>query len=290
MVSPVGIVLAVVGLALLFAPSKEFTQDISRQFLVWVTEPNAPGKVTENWFGSDLDMVVKIIGGYFLLVAAGLLIKKDGEEEGKVSAIVDAPVKALQLIYNLAQCILCSYMIYKAIEHYINHKYVPICNAFDVKEAGMASVLQIFYLSKILDFFDTLFIVLRQKWRQLSFLHIYHHASIFLVYWMNFSAAYDGDIYLTIVLNSFVHLVMYSYYFLSTLGYSAWWKNYITLLQMGQFILMNAQAIYIIFFGCPFPLRITWIYLGYIITLFALFRNFYTRTYTKRPVARGKKE
>ena len=34
------------------------------------------------------------------------------------------------------------------------------------------------YLSKYLDFFDTIFIILRKKDAQLSFLHVYHHASI----------------------------------------------------------------------------------------------------------------
>lgn len=34
------------------------------------------------------------------------------------------------------------------------------------------------YLSKFLDLFDTIFIVLKKKDRQLSFLHVYHHATI----------------------------------------------------------------------------------------------------------------
>ena len=45
----------------------------------------------------------------------------------------------------------------------------------------MANVLWLFYMSKILDFMDTVFIVLGKKWEQLSFLHVYHHTTIFLV-------------------------------------------------------------------------------------------------------------
>ena len=62
---------------------------------------------------------------------------------------------------------------------------------------------------QILDFLDTVFIVARGKWRQLSFLHVYHHFSIFFFYWVNVNAGYDGDIFYTIIANSFVHLVMY---------------------------------------------------------------------------------
>ena len=42
-----------------------------------------------------------------------------------------------------------------------------------------------FYISKILDFFDTITIVLQKKWKQLSFLHVYHHSSVFMFYWLN---------------------------------------------------------------------------------------------------------
>ena len=46
----------------------------------------------------------------------------------------------------------------------------------------MAAVLWVFYMSKILDFVDTVIIIVRRKWRQLSFLHVFHHVSIFLVW------------------------------------------------------------------------------------------------------------
>ena len=45
----------------------------------------------------------------------------------------------------------------------------------------MSRVLYVFYVSKILDFADTMFMIFRRKWIQLSFLHLYHHASIFTV-------------------------------------------------------------------------------------------------------------
>jgi hypothetical protein len=53
-----------------------------------------------------------------------------------------------------------------------------------------------------------------------------------------------------------------------------WGKN-LTQLQMLQFLTMNAQAIYILAFDCPYPRRVTIFYLIYIISLFALFLQFY---------------
>ena len=42
---------------------------------------------------------------------------------------------------------------------------------------------------QVLDFLDTIFIVIRKRTRQLSFLHVFHHMSIFAVYWINISIA-----------------------------------------------------------------------------------------------------
>jgi hypothetical protein len=60
-------------------------------------------------------------------------------------------------------------------------RYSPVCNVYDKKNPAVASILWVFYMSKGLDFFDTVFIIFRRKWVQLSTLHVYHHFSIFLV-------------------------------------------------------------------------------------------------------------
>ena len=73
--------------------------------------------------------------------------------------------------HGRGQVALCAFMIKGAAEEALNKNYTFICNGFNAKETGMALVLWVFYTSKILDFFDTIFMVLRGKWRQLSFLH-----------------------------------------------------------------------------------------------------------------------
>ena len=53
-----------------------------------------------------------------------------------------------------------------------------------------------------------------------------------------------GDIYLTVILNGAIHTVMYTYYFLSMHTKDIWWKKYLTLFQIIQFLAMNAQVRY----------------------------------------------
>jgi len=130
--------------------------------------------------------------------------------------------------------------------------------------------------------------VVRGKFEQFSFLHVYHHFTIFLTYWLVTSVGYDGDVYYTVVANSFVHLVMYYYYLVASVGAKPWWGKYVTQLQMGQFLTMNAQAAYILYNNCAYPHAVTWFYLIYIISLFALFNNFNSKRWAKKPEG-GKK-
>lgn len=65
-----------------------------------------------------------------------------------------------------------------------------------------------------------------------SFSHLLSSLCLAQFYWVNVNAGYDGDIYLTIVLNGFIHTVMYTYYFVSMHTKDIWWKKYLTLMQV----------------------------------------------------------
>ena len=41
-----------------------------------------------------------------------------------------------------------------------------------------------FYFSKLIQFLDTLFFILRKKDSQITFLHVYHHASMLFIWWI----------------------------------------------------------------------------------------------------------
>lgn len=56
------------------------------------------------------------------------------------------------------------------------------------------------------------------------------------------NVGYDGDIYLTVMLNGAIHTMMYTYYFVSMHAKDIWWKKYMTMMQMIQFLCMNAQV------------------------------------------------
>ncbi len=47
----------------------------------------------------------------------------------------------------------------------------------------IAAALWWYYMSKLIEFLDTIFFVLRKKNNQISFLHVYHHATMFPIWW-----------------------------------------------------------------------------------------------------------
>ncbi|KAK1124134.1 hypothetical protein K0M31_007158 [Melipona bicolor] len=73
-----------------------------------------------------------------------------------------------------------------------------------------------FVLSKIPEFIDTIFIVLRKQ--PLIFLHWYHHLSVSLFVWYMYAETVATSRWYT-VMNYFVHSMMYSYYSLKAMQY-----------------------------------------------------------------------
>jgi len=142
----------------------------------------------------------------------------------------------------------------------------------------------IFYLSKYYEYGDTLFLVLKKK--PLIFLHVYHHCTTALLVFVNldFEAAMQ---WCPIAANSFVHIPMYYYYGMSSLGYRVWWKKYITVIQIVQFV--TSLTVFSIPFGYLIQGRkcsgaISWLFsFAILLSFLILFLSFYRKTYKEEP-------
>jgi len=144
-----------------------------------------------------------------------------------------------------------------------------------------------YHLNKMMDLLDTIFIVLRKSYRQITVLHLVHHVYMFAGgYCLIRYNGYGGHPSILGYLNVFVHSVMYGYYYLSSqypfLKQSLWWKKYITILQMTQFLLIFAMNAWT-FMQPDCALSSFLIMLTFFMTtlMFVMFANFYIQTYIR---------
>uniref|UniRef100_A0A0K0DL48 Elongation of very long chain fatty acids protein n=1 Tax=Angiostrongylus cantonensis TaxID=6313 RepID=A0A0K0DL48_ANGCA len=143
----------------------------------------------------------------------------------------------------------------------------------------------LFTMSKVLEFGDTILIVLRKK--PLIFLHWYHH-----VLTMNYaiiSYSYDTAFNSWIGwMNFTVHSIMYSYYMLRSLGVKvpAWIARNITTMQILQFVITLLILFHIGYLSnsgvqVDSHPKIYWFCVLMEISYVVLFANFYFQSYIK---------
>ena len=125
---------------------------------------------------------------------------------------------------------------------------------------------------------------LRKKNEQITVLHVYHHFSIFLIWWLNLYYFPYGDAYFAPMYNAFVHVLMYSYYLLTSFSIPCPWKSFITKFQIGQFLFFVVQGgVQLLKPGClDHIFELSVINFVYAISLLILFVNFYIKAYGKK--------
>ncbi|XP_002736036.2 very long chain fatty acid elongase 5-like [Saccoglossus kowalevskii] len=97
----------------------------------------------------------------------------------------------------------------------------------------------VYWITKNIELLDTVFMILRHRRRQISFLHVFHHSSMLLL--TDFCHRYTPwpAIAFVVGLNSVVHVVLYAYYAQTAYDPSRApaWKRNMTQMQIIQFLL-----------------------------------------------------
>ncbi|KXJ81997.1 hypothetical protein RP20_CCG016334 [Aedes albopictus] len=191
------------------------------------------------------------------------------------------------IFYNMFQVLLSGYMFYEHLMAGWLRGYSLTCQTVDYDDGPLSrrmfNLCYVYYLSKLSEFADTVFFVLRKKQSQITDLHVYHHSLTPMEAWILTKFIAGGNATFPNVINNFVHVLMYFYYMLSAMGprYQKylWWKKYMTEVQIIQFILCIAHCINALVSGCPFPRFISTLLLINASIFLVLFMNFYIQSY-----------
>lgn len=74
--------------------------------------------------------------------------------------------------------------------------------------------------------------VLRKKNNQITFLHVYHHVSMFWLFWLCTRTQPVGHLWFGPWINCVIHMFMYYYYACTAAGVKVWWKTWMTRMQL----------------------------------------------------------
>eukprot|EP01064_Diplonema_japonicum_P021335 TRINITY_DN30864_c0_g1_i1.p1 TRINITY_DN30864_c0_g1~~TRINITY_DN30864_c0_g1_i1.p1 ORF type:complete len:368 (+),score=37.97 TRINITY_DN30864_c0_g1_i1:58-1161(+) len=199
-------------------------------------------------------------------------------------------IKWVLQVYNLL-CILAAGYVFIGL--LLAKMEIPgsfACNPLLPGESGekFAWLFWVFYAQKFLEFCDTWFFILRKSFRQVTFLHLFHHSSITFVVGLIFPYDYSGDMFLPIAFNAFVHVLMYSHYLATSIGVKSWWSRHLTSLQLIQFIAITTQSYVAYQSGpsCGAPDFAKILMVMYMMSMLILFGNFFVRKYVlKKPAS-----
>lgn len=219
-------------------------------------------------------------------------------------------LKNTLIVYNFIQVLLSIYIVYEGLMSGWFYHYSFYCQPVDYSNdptalrvsrkkyrenvcrstnliifEQMTRAVYTYFVCKLIELLDTVFFVLRKKEKQISFLHVYHHGLMPLAAWIAVRWLPGGHGTLLGVINSFVHIIMYTYYMLAAFGPQMqpylWWKKYLTSLQLLQFVIVGIHNGLVLFNGCnfpKFPVVLLVINAGVFIYLFG---SFYVATYMK---------
>ncbi|KAL7292506.1 elongation of very long chain fatty acids protein 7-like [Trichogramma pretiosum] len=191
-------------------------------------------------------------------------------------------------VYDVIQIILSSYLFYKALVLGWMNDYSftcePVDYSFSPKAIEIARTVHLYFIVKIIDLLDTVFFVLRKKDKQISFLHVYHHAGMVMGSWGGVKYLAGGHATFLGLVNSFVHIIMYTHYLIMSLKIAKpWWKKYITQLQLFQFILLLIHFSQLLWTkDCGFPRWPAAVFIPQNLFMIVLFGDFYYQTYVKK--------
>jgi len=190
-------------------------------------------------------------------------------------------LKAGMFTYNLYQCVLNAWMVCAFVIECRRAGMSVWGNPLDLSERSfrLGFVIWVHYNNKYLELMDTVFMVLRKKTRQVSFLHCYHHVLLIWAWFAVCKYGCGGDVYFGALLNSFIHVLMYGYYTMSLVGMVCPWKRHLTKCQLLQFAVCLTHTVYCWVTG-NYPWKLCLIEIWVMVNMLVLFGNFYLKSYS----------
>ncbi|KAF5299588.1 hypothetical protein FQR65_LT09393 [Abscondita terminalis] len=228
------------------------------------------------------------------------------------SYMADKKPHSLRIViacYNIFQVCACVALIYGvATSGWTTHYNLIGCQPPDFSNdhlaVRMAACMWWTVMLKMVELLETVFFILRKKYNQVSFLHVYHHVSTLIMAWLVckyfagkimrrlfvikiFNLIVSGGMLsFTVICNSFVHVLMYTYYLLSSFGPKMqkkleYVKPKLTIVQLVQLVILFIQNMQLLSPSCSINNIVAYIFLPNVVINIIFFIKFYIKSYKK---------
>mmetsp|Transcript_11275 Transcript_11275/g.19889 ORF Transcript_11275/g.19889 Transcript_11275/m.19889 type:complete len:263 (-) Transcript_11275:1993-2781(-) len=240
------------------------------------------------------DDLYGLVGVYVLVVGVlrrwGPWAQRADGQPPEVSSLWKPLMAAYNLIMSVFSFLAASGMVYSVFVTQNGEFKGPDCKRFAQDEL-FVQISYLFYLSKYVEFMDTLFLIVKGK--QVTWLHFLHHCGAALNMGMLYHSKMEA-IFIFIVLNGYIHTIMYAYFGLALLGIRLKGKHHITTLQILQFL----TGFYIFYDYKDIPCfrdspslmvtyYYTWTYVGFVLLMFL---HFFVTSYLWKPTKKTAKQ
>lgn len=140
---------------------------------------NGPDTNTKNWFLCDSVIpVILITVGYLLSIPYGKRWMRNRRNP--------FDIRLPMVIYNILAIVVNAYVVYLSFKTTMSKHYRIYCQGVmhDQEDMHLASAVWWYYISKAFEFWDTWFFILSKKFTHISVLHVFHHATMFPLWYL----------------------------------------------------------------------------------------------------------
>lgn len=167
------------------------------------------------------------------------------------------------ITYNVFMTVLSGYMVHEFLMSGWLSEYSLQCQPVDYSNNSqalrMASVCWVFYISKFIEFADSLFLILHKKNNKITFLHVFSHGVMPASWWFIVRFVPGGFSTFHALIQSIINLFIYLNYALTLIAPHLekylWWKKSLINIQTAQFFLFLIHSSQLLFIeNCDFPI------------------------------------
>ena len=131
-------------------------------------------------------------------------------------------------------------------------------------------------MCKFTDFFETFTYVALKRFDMINLYHVAHHSVMPFSVWWGVKFLPGGHSTFFGFLNTFVHIIIYTYYILKTVipqskQYFTWWKSFYPYLQISQFVIIFVHTLQLLLWNeCHYPSIFVYFISGHAVLFFVL--------------------